>query len=78
MLLYMQTGKFEDALPLYMERHEMNEKRLDKFDPVLLTSLHDLAVCYSYQGSFLQAEPKYLVCLERRKLVLGRSTPSGA
>lgn len=69
--LYTCQGKFEEALPLYIEQHELNEERLDKYDPILLTSLHDLAVCYSYQGSYLQAEPKYLVCLEKRKLVLG-------
>ncbi len=53
------------ALPLYVERHDSNQKKYGSTHPNTLKSLHDLAISYSYQSMYTEAGRVYTTVAHR-------------
>ena len=76
--LYLNQGKYEEALPLYLRALEIWENVLGKEHPNVATSLNNLAILYYSQGKYEEALPLYLRALEIFEKVLGKEHPDVA
>ncbi|HNB72689.1 MAG TPA: tetratricopeptide repeat protein, partial [Acidobacteriota bacterium] len=67
----LQSGKYDQALPLAQQAVEESEKNLGSAHPLLATSLNLLAEIYRSKGEYVQAEPLYLRSLKIKEKVFG-------
>ena len=73
--LYEGQGKYDMALPLYVECLAKNKEVLGDRHPDTLQSMRDLSILYSEQGKNDLALPLFATCLEKNKELLGDRHP---
>jgi CHAT domain-containing protein len=67
----METGRFDEALPLAEQILQSRTKELGKEDLTTLTSMNNLAVIYQKLGRFDNAFPLFIKVFETRQQKLG-------
>lgn len=55
--LYMQEGRYGEAMPLYERALAINEKVLGPTHPSVAINLNNLAQLFTRQGDYNKAEP---------------------
>lgn len=73
--MYVLTGQYAKAEPLYLHALEISEQVLGTEHPDTLASLNNLAYLYHSEGRYTAAEPLYRRALEARERVLGPEHP---
>ncbi|KWT75279.1 tetratricopeptide repeat protein [Candidatus Magnetominusculus xianensis] len=73
-----ETGRYEQAEPMYKRSLEIREQVLGKDHFGTATGLNNLAGLYDAQGRYKEAEPMYQRSLEIREQVLGKDHPATA
>jgi tetratricopeptide (TPR) repeat protein len=68
-------ARYREAEPLYQRALAILEKTLDPEDPVVASSLNNLAELYRAQGQYAKAEPFYERTLAIREKTLGPEHP---
>jgi CHAT domain-containing protein/Tfp pilus assembly protein PilF len=76
--LYMHTGAYAKAEPLYLRALAIQEKVRGPEHPETATSLNNLADLYSQTGAYAKAEPLYQRALTIQEKVLGPKHPDTA
>jgi len=74
-LTYHDWGKFDLALPLFVEVLEKFKKKLGENDPHTLTAMNNLALTYRSKGQIDLALPLYIATLKGRQASLGADHP---
>ena len=77
-LLYLETGNYKQAEPLFQQAREITHKTFGDAHPVLATTLNNLAGLYRRIGDIKQAEVLYQQVLEIRRTALGTAHPKVA
>jgi tetratricopeptide (TPR) repeat protein len=70
-LAYYDLDLFQEAEPQLQRAADIRKRLLGPEHPDTLTSLHELATLYNYQGRYAPAETLYKQVLEGRRRVLG-------
>ncbi len=73
-LLYMQ-GKYDEAMPYYVEALEAHRRVLGDEHPDTLSSISNMGLLLKNQGKYEEAMPYYVEALETRRRVLGDEHP---
>jgi tetratricopeptide (TPR) repeat protein len=73
--LYYDSGRDDEAIPLYREVIAIRETSLGADHPEVAVSLNNLASVYVASGEYAQAEPLYRRSLEIRLAALGPQHP---
>jgi tetratricopeptide (TPR) repeat protein len=73
--LYYDSGRDEEAIPLYREVIAIREAELGPEHPEVAVSLNNLASVYVASGKYAEAEPLYRRSLEIRLTALGPQHP---
>src|SRR5579862_1180890 len=71
-LAYYDISLYPDAEPQLQRAADIRKRVLGAEHPDTLTSLHELAVLYNYQGRYAPAETLFKQVLEDRRRILGR------
>ena len=74
----IRAGNYSEAEPYLMQALEQREQRLSPDDPVLATSLNNLAFLYKTQGKYADAEPLYRRVVKVFETALGVDHPNVA
>ena len=73
--LYYDSGRDEEAIPIYREVLRIRERTLGPVHPEVAVSLNNLASAYVATGRYSDAEALYLRSLEIRQEALGPNHP---
>ena len=74
--VYHDTGRYEDAEPLYDEALSISRRVLGADHPETATSLNKLAGVYRAQGRYVEAAPMVMDAVEIMERVLGAEHPN--
>ena len=74
-MLYLRTGDYTAAEPLFRKALEVFRKTPGDESPEFASSLHDLAALYHRMGDHASAEPLFKRALEIRRVVLSQDHP---
>jgi len=66
-----RSGRFQEAIPLFMESIELRTRDLGPDHPLTILVLHNLAAAYGQTQQFARAESLYRIVVAKRQRLLG-------